>query len=216
MWFTRSRPVQSRPVQFQDELNSFNTERWTSGKRHSLGRSVIDPANVDFLDGMLRLRMSPGVLDGAEMKTVAAVKPGVFEARVKVANAPTSVTGIFLYAPPDLAQEIDIELYNQPSGRIRFSTYAGGELTHTEEQELPFDPTADFHVYGIAQTATGVEFYIDHKLVKAWDDRVPREPMNLYINTWYPQWLAGRPASTVQYTMVDHATYRPSDAEGSP
>jgi len=39
-------------------------------------------------------------------------------------NAPTSVTGLFLYAPPDLAHEIDIELYNQPAGRIRFTTPA--------------------------------------------------------------------------------------------
>lgn len=53
-----------------------------------------------------------------------------------------------------------------------------------------------------------MEFYVDHQLVKIWDGGVPREPMNLYINTWYPQWLDGKLASTVQYTTVDYATYR--------
>lgn len=197
-----------RSMNFRDEFASLDTARWTAGERHTLGRSVMEPRNVDVRDGNLRLRMSPGVLDGAEVKTVAAAPAGVFEARIRVADAPTSVTGLFLYAPPDLAHEIDIELYNQPTGRIRFTTYSGGVLTHTTEQALPFDPTADFHLYGIAQTPAGVEFYVDHALVKAWDGGVPREPMNLYINTWYPQWLTGEPAPTVRYTTVDFVTFR--------
>lgn len=170
---------------------------------------MMEPANVEVKDGQLRLKIPPRVFDGAELKTVTAVPPGVFEARLKLADAPSSVTGFFLYAPPDLAHEIDIELYNQPAGRIRFTTYDGGSMTHTDEQALPFDPTVDFHLYGIAQTPAGVEFYVDGNLVRAWDGGVPREPMNLFINTWYPQWLAGVPARTVQYTTVDYAAYRP-------
>jgi beta-glucanase (GH16 family) len=173
----------------------------------------MNPDNVKVRDGQLRLRMSPGVLDGAEVRTVAAAPAGVFEARIQLADVPTSVTGVFLYAPPDLAHEIDIELYNQPTGRARFTTYSGGKLTHTAEQALPFDPTADFHLYGIAQTPNGVEFYVDHTLMQAWDGGVPREPMNLYINTWYPQWLAGTPTATEQYTTVDYAAHSDPAAE---
>ncbi|GAA0562618.1 hypothetical protein GCM10010172_52310 [Paractinoplanes ferrugineus] len=205
-------PNESPSMQFKDEFDSMDAALWTAGKRHPLGRSVMDPANVEVRGGELRLRMPGGTLGGAEMKTVTPVGAGVFEARMKLADAPTSVTGLFLYAPPDLAHEIDIELFNQPAGRIRFSTYADGALTHTSEQALPFDPTADFHLYGIAQTRTGVEFYVDDELVQAWDDGVPRERMNLYLNTWYPQWLAGTPASTMRYTAVDFATYRANPA----
>lgn len=174
-----------------------------------LARSVIDPANVEVRDGHAQLKMPPGVFDGAELKTLEPLPPGVFEARIKLANVPSSVTGIFFYKPPDYAHEIDIELYNQPSGRIRFTTYADGAMTNTVEQPLPFDPTADFHLYGIANTPTGVEFYVDRTLVQAWGTGVPRVPMNLYINSWYPQWLEGVPASSTQLTAVDYATYRP-------
>lgn len=203
------RPEQSHRAEFGDDFTSFDTARWTAGETHTLGRSVMKPSNVDVRDGKLRLRLSPGELDGAEVKTVAAVRPGVFEARLKLADAPTSVTGLFLYAAPDFAHEIDIELYNEPTGRIRFTTYSDGALTHTTEQTLPFDPTADHHLYGIARTPAGVEFYVDHKLVQAWDGGVPGEPMNLYLNVWYPAWLAGKPAKTEQFTSVDHASYRP-------
>jgi endo-1,3-1,4-beta-glycanase ExoK len=201
-------PEERHSLDFRDEFDSLDTARWTAGRLHTLGRSSMDPRNVDGRGGQLRLKMSAGVLDGAELKTVATFPAGVFEARIKLADAPSSVTGLFLYAPPDFAHEVDIELYNQPAGRIRFSTYDGGALTHTAEQSLPFDPTTDFHLYAIAQTPSGVEFYVDHKLVKAWDGGVPREPMNLYLNAWYPQWLAGTPAPTERYTTVDYATYR--------
>ncbi|MEU8232245.1 glycoside hydrolase family 16 protein [Actinoplanes sp. NPDC048967] len=201
-------PAEMPSMQFRDDFTTLDTGRWTAGKEHTLGRSVMKPGNVDVEDGMLRLKMSPGVLDGAEVKTVAAAPAGVLEARLKLADAPTSVTGLFFYAAPDLAQEIDIELYNQPAGRIRFTSYSGGALTHTSEQALPFDPTADFHLYGIASTPAGVEFYVDHELVEAWDGGVPREPMNVYLNTWYPQWLAGKPVSGVRYTIVDYVAHR--------
>lgn len=197
---------------FRDDFTSLDTSRWTTGDRHQLGRSEIDPTNVEVRDGSLRLKMPPDGFGGAELKTVVAVPPGVFEARVRLANAPSSVTGLFLYAPPDYAHEVDIELYNQTTGRVRFTTYAGGAMTHTVESPLPFDPTADFHLYGIAYTPSGVEFYVDQRLVQAWDGGIPRNPMNLYINTWYPQWLAGLPSPTAQATTVDYATYRPSDS----
>jgi beta-glucanase (GH16 family) len=195
--------------EFRDDFTTLDTTRWSAGEQHTLGRSVIDPANVAVEEGRLRLKLPTGTLSGAELRTMGAVPPGVFEARIRLANAPTSVTGVFLYAPPDLAHEIDIELYNQPTGRVRFTTYAGGEMTHTLEQPLPFDPTADYHLYGIAQTPTGVEFYVDQKLMQAWDGGVPREPMYLYLNTWYPQWLAGTAATETQETAVDFATYHP-------
>ena len=51
-------------------------------------------------------------------------------ARLQVPDAPSSITGFFLYAPPDYASEIDIELYNDPRGLVMFTTYAGGRQTH--------------------------------------------------------------------------------------
>jgi beta-glucanase (GH16 family) len=64
---------------------------------------------------------------------------GSYAARMKIPNAPSSITGFFLYKAPDYQGEIDIELYNDGSRRIMFTTYAGGARTHTQTTQLPFD-----------------------------------------------------------------------------
>ena len=50
---------------------------------------------------------------------------------MKLPHAPTSITGFFLYRAPDLEREIDIEVFNDPTGRVMFTTYSGGRQTHT-------------------------------------------------------------------------------------
>src|SRR4051794_4374313 len=89
---------------------------------HQLGRSHLDPANVS---GAYTLALPAGTTDGAEIKSVTQFASGTVSTRLKVADAPSSITGFFLYAPPDLASEIDIEIYNDPSGTVMYSTYAG-------------------------------------------------------------------------------------------
>ena len=107
---------------FVDEFDHLDTARWTTGVLHTLGRSEMKPRNVSADQGVLRLGMNAGQLDGAEIRTQGTVPRGVYRARLMAANAPGSVTGFFLYAPPDLAHEVDIELYNQPEGRVRLTT----------------------------------------------------------------------------------------------
>ncbi|MEY2533346.1 MAG: hypothetical protein QOF29_1256, partial [bacterium] len=48
------------------------------------------------------------------------------------------------------------------SGTVLLTTYADGAQTHHEARRLGFDPTA-----------------------------APHEPMNLYVNAWFPRWLGG-------------------------
>lgn len=194
---------------FVDDFDQLDTGRWMTGIPHQLGRSQIDPRNVAVSQGTLRLGLTGGKLDGAELRTQGAVPRGVYRARLMAANAPDSVTGFFLYSPPDLAHEVDIELYNRPEGRVRLTTYDAGKMTSTREVALPFDPTADDHEYAIALTSDGVEFYADSALLGSWSAGVPDAPMNLYLNTWYPQWLGGVPAPRDQATFVEQVSVQP-------
>jgi beta-glucanase (GH16 family) len=41
--------------------------------------------------------------------------------------------------------EIDIEIYNDSTRRIMFTTYAGGSETHNVTKSLPSDLTTGFH-----------------------------------------------------------------------
>ena len=131
---------------FADDFTAFDGGLWAAGD-HVLGRSTLDPANVAVSGGRLELALPAGTTDGAEVRTQSTYRYGSYRARIQVADAPSSITGFFLYAPPDYESEIDVELFNDAAGEVMFTTYARGAQTHTERRPLGFDPTAAMHEY---------------------------------------------------------------------
>jgi hypothetical protein len=120
---------------------------------------------------------------------------GTYSSRMKLPHAPTSITGFFLYRAPDLEREIDIEVFNDPTGRVMFTTYSGGRQTHTVKKQLPFDPTAGYHTYAFRYDAGLARFVVDGKVMQTWKTGVPKGSMYLYTNLWFPSWLDGRSRS---------------------
>jgi beta-glucanase (GH16 family) len=161
---------------------------------------------VSVAAGALSLRLPAGRLDGAEVRTAASFGPSTFAARIKVADARSSLTGFFLYAPPDYASEIDVEILNDRTGTVLLSTYTGGTQTHAETRSLGFDPTAAFHLYEIALDDESVTFSVDGVDLRTLRTGVPRAAMPLYLNAWYPSWLAGTPVPGGAATLVDTVT----------
>ena len=131
-----------------------------------LGRSNLEPENVSIEDGKLRLTLPANDLDGGQIESKGLHGSGFYAARIKVPDAPSSITGFFLYTPPDFESEIGIEIYNDSSRKVLFATYAGGEQTHTETMKLPFDPTEGFHDYAFAYDANSVTFFVDGEPIK--------------------------------------------------
>lgn len=168
---------------------------WAESSR-ALGRGKLDPENANVTGERLRITLPAGSLDGGEIASERLLGHGFYAVRLKVPDAPTSITGFFLYRPPDFQSELDIEIFNDSTGTVLFTTYAGGEKTHTETLELPFDPTQGFHEYGFNYRPGRVEFYVDGELLQTYEDGLPDRPMRLYLNAWFPTWLGGeRPAS---------------------
>jgi beta-glucanase (GH16 family) len=192
---------------FDDEFDSLDGARWSIGE-HQLGRSVLRADGV-AADGALTLALPAGTTDGAEVRTRATFSGGVASTRLRVADAPSSLTGFFLYAPPDYASEIDIEILNDVSGTVLLSTYANGRQTHTETRSLGFDPTAAFHDYEIAWANGRVSFSVDDALVRTWSAGVPKAPMALYANAWFPAWLDGLAPAEPRASVFDAIAYRP-------
>jgi endo-1,3-1,4-beta-glycanase ExoK len=180
---------------------------WTA-TAHALGRGVLDPANVAITGGRVTLALPAGRTDGGEVRSVATERGGSYEARIRVANAPSSITGFFLYAPPDFASEIDIEILNDPTGTILFTTYAGGRETHHEKRSLGFDPTAAAHDYRIDWERRSAGFAVDGRVLRRWTTGIPTAPMNLYLNAWFPRWLGGIAPPATAFTTVDRVTKR--------
>ena len=193
-------------LDFTDDFDSFDTNRWTKGSQN-LGRSYLDPNNVGTGDGNLAVKLPANSLNGGEIISNDLYSYGSYAARIKVPDAPSSITGFFLYKVPDYASEIDIEIYNDTSRKVMFSTYANGSQTHNQTMTLPFDPTADFHEYRFDYAPGSVSFYADGQLMKKWTNGVPKRQMKLYLNAWYPKWLNGTKPSTDKFVQVDQIRY---------
>jgi beta-glucanase (GH16 family) len=196
-------------LDFTDDFNTLDTNRWSKGS-HDLGRSYLDPNNVNASNGNLQIKLPANTLRGGELVSNNHYGYGSYAARIKVPNAPSSITGFFLYEPPDHASEIDIEIYNDSSRKVIFSTYANGRQTHSQTMRLPFDPTAGFHEYRFDRAPGSVKFYADGRLMRKWTTGLPHHQMKLYVNAWYPRWLEGKSHDADKFVLVDqirHAQY---------
>jgi endo-1,3-1,4-beta-glycanase ExoK len=207
----------AQDMSFSDEFTSFDSARWSKGD-HMLGRSYLDPANVSVDGQNLRITLPARSLEGGEVFTNDLLGYGSYSARMKLPNAPSSITGFFLYKAPDYESEIDIELFNDSTRRIMFTTYAGGAQTHTVTRTLPFDPTTGFHEYGFdyfqdpISGEASVAFYADGREMMSWDTGVPRTSMHLMFNSWFPRWLDGRRPKKNAYTYVDRISFEAQPA----
>lgn len=193
---------------FRDEFTTFDTGRWVVSSR-PFGHGAVDPANVAVADGQLGIRLPANRLDGGEVRTRTLYGFGTYTARIRVPDAPSSLTAFFLYRAPDYEQEIDIELYNDTSRRVMLSTYSGGAQTNTRTLLLPFDATADYHEYEIDYGPGSVRFLADGSALQTWTTGVPRSAMNVFVNAWFPSWLAGQAPATDRFTYVDWVDVAP-------
>ena len=199
--------AQAGVMDFTDEFDTFDETRWTKGS-HNLGRSYLDPANVGVNAGNLAIKLPARTTNGGEILSNALYGQGSYTARMRLPHAPSSITGFFLYEPPDYASEIDIEIFNDSSRRMAlYSTYADGSQTHTETLALPFDPTTGFHDYRFDYSLGSVKFYADGTLMKEWNDGLPQTSMHLYANAWYPTWLDGRKSNKDKYVLIDSISH---------
>jgi len=191
----------ARSGDLRDEFTTFDVHQWFKSSR-AFGWGAVDPANVGVANGQLGIRLPGGSLNGGEVRSLSLTRFGSYRARIKVANAPSSLTAFFLYKKPDFAQELDIEIFNDPSGRVWFSTYSGGSQT-TVEKQLGFDPTAAYHEYAIEYDPGSVRFLVDGTELQRFTSGVTRSSMYLHVNAWFPSWLAGTRPANDQFTYVD-------------
>ena len=187
----------------REDFDFLDPDRWQESEKTS-GRGELVPENVETDNSKLRLKLSKSSLDGAQIESENEYGYGSYTARIKVPDAPGSITGFFLYEPPDFESEIDVEIHNDPEGKILFTTYANGEQTNTETMNLPFDPTKDFHNYGFEYRRDEVLFHIDGRPTKTFKTGIPDRPMNLYVNAWYPEWLDGEEPKEDRRVLVDN------------
>jgi beta-glucanase (GH16 family) len=230
---------------FLDQFSAFNTNRWTDSWNpqymgflgydavgNPLYTTYLDPANVGVTNtGLMRIKLpaepssAPQArLEGGQLRSQSLLyRYGTYEARMNLPNAPSSITGFFLYYGRDYEDEIDVEIFNNADGttgpeadknrKIWFTTYAphydaNGNLvenwTYHVEKTLPFDPTAAYHTYRFDYYPGKVSFYVDDTLLQEFPasdlptEPLPNRPMQIIVNAWYPRWMSQTPPPSNQ------------------
>lgn len=245
-----------RAHNFLDQFNSFDTSRWSRSDHglgfirgqmadetgcgtignttNTLYTTYLNPTNVAVNNnGLLRTKLpaTPSSnpcanVEGGQLQSTDFYKYGTYEVRMQIPDAPSSITGFFLYGGDGVA-EIDIEAFNEKykdpadgtdKGKVMFTTYskdADGSPnltpTHTTNGEpgneppmtLPFDPTTAMHTYRFDFYPDSVKFYADGMLMKEWTDGLPSDKMQLFLNAWYPRWMSQTPPPADRYLKVD-------------
>jgi beta-glucanase (GH16 family) len=204
--FLLARAAHAAGGSFSNDFLNLDGSRWAKGD-HNLGRSYLNPANVDVVDGNARFKIPALTLQGAELQSNELYHHGTYSSRMKLPHAPSSITGFFLYRAPDHEREIDIEVFNDSTGRVMFTTYSAGRQTHTVTKQLPFDPTAGYHTYAFRYDAGLARFMVDGKVMQTWKTGVPKGSMYLYTNLWFPTWLGGKKPLLDSYLYVDWTRY---------
>lgn len=189
-----------------DSFKTIDTNVWYS-RNGRLGRTELSSSHVSIVKNKLTITHPAGTLEGGEIQTIDLQHYGSYEICMKLPLAPSSITGFFLYSPPDFYHEIDIELFNQVDSEIWLTSYLDGSVYHEDKMALDFDPTADFHKYRIDYYPHKVTFYIDGNPLKSWKDGFTQKPMQLMVNSWFPTWLSGKHPKADQLLQINWIRY---------
>ncbi len=194
-------------IRHHEDFTVFSEELWRRSS-HQLGRSNLEPGNVTINNEQLEITLPAGTLDGGQIESREYDHLyGSYQVRMKLPEAPSSITGFFLYRQPDYYHEIDIEIVNDCSGTIWFTTYADGSVSSHHEKILDFNPTEEFHEYRFDYYPGEVSFYVDGELLKTFKEGLTDQPMKLMINSWFPDWLDGIKPQQDAVTRIDWIKY---------
>jgi endo-1,3-1,4-beta-glycanase ExoK len=191
-----------------DHFDGFDPAFW-SREEHPLGRGMFRTQNVRTEAGNLQLVHPAGTYDGGEIRSLQRFGPGVYEARMKTPDLPGSITAFFLYQGVERSDEIDIEIFNDGSRRIMFTTWIAERQTNSVTRVLPFDPADGFNTYRIEWNGNRVRFLVNGRVMQQFTGRVPRNTMYVMANTWWPVWLSGPRPATDTAALFDYVTVAP-------
>ena len=195
------------PAPIVDEMDPWNPAAWIP-RDHVLGNSYLDPANVAQGPGTLLLTIPAGTRDGAEIRSADRLRYRSVEATMRTPLVAGSISALFFYElDPRRNDEIDIEIFNDGSRTILFTTWVAGRQTNHAQYTLPFDPSAAYHTYRIEWSPGRVAFLVDGVTYQVWTSGVPRDAMYLMSNLWWPVWLSGPPAASSESLEIDRIVY---------
>jgi beta-glucanase (GH16 family) len=191
----------SSAARFADEFGALDPAVW-SLSTHNLGRGPLNPDNVTVAAGHVALATRISGFEGAEIRSQQVWTTGSFSARGRCAAPIGTLCTLFMYqlGVGDRADEIDIEIISG-TREIWFTTWVAGKRMNHAEVTLPFDPAGGFNTYAIDRSPKEIRFLVNgvlmHRYKHSGRGKVPTSAMPLFLNTWWPTWLAPSQANGV-------------------
>jgi hypothetical protein len=201
----------------------------TGGNLFTLDDATFSPTYAGKPGGYLTLTVKAGKLQGGEVQTMGGgdgigfkCNYGYYETRMKLPNIPGICASFFRIGKEyDGNPEIDLEFLtpdfaNTPGkGKVRCMLHPGDG----GPQNLPFNPSEDFHRYGFLFTPNRVQWTADGKVIQSLDNVALGGDGIIMMNAWTgnANWGGGPPAQDVEaiYDWVKYwpgATAIPADA----
>jgi len=192
--------------QHMDNFEFLDEAVWDISNKQ-LGKTLLKEENVYIKDGYLGVSLTKNKLEGGELYTLNKYGYGIYEIRMKLPLAQSTITGFFMYASPDYFYEIDMEIYNDSSGTLLLTTYAEGDVRNSKKYLLGFDATKEFHNYRFDYVEDNIKFYVDNQFIDEFESGIPKAEMQLMVNCWYPEWLGLAPKLEEEELLIDWIKY---------
>jgi hypothetical protein len=235
----------SVPLIFQDFMPGWNNKTsqdglWKiNGPWVATGKNLMFPANVSFSEsyqgesnkGFMYFKSLADTMKGAEVQTLSTgpyYGYGYYEVRMKLTSVgnPDNNTGVcasFFWKKKDYQrQEWDLEFLTNGSwikspntGQVTMNYHLDDGRSKVYYCNLSFNPSKEFHRYGILWQPTRVDWTVDGKIVYGFEDpAVASEPGYIMMNSWTgnKNW-GGLPPHEDAITVYDWVKFYPNATE---
>lgn len=208
-------PAPSSKYALYDNFNS-DSGLWSKSNRvwnSSFVQTTFQSQNAYLSGGKLVLYSNVDKHIGAEVMTKTKLSYGKYRASLKLTQTPGTFETFFSYIWPSgsiVHNEIDVELYKSGTSTTASFTNHVNYQDDYYHYTLPFDPSAAYHTYGYNWYSDRVEYVVDDKIIWTSHNKVPSEPMYLYLNTWVYKNPPSDHGNGLNYEYVDWVTYEPT------
>lgn len=220
---------------FLDEFSgpSIDTGRWVVATWREHGAQT-GAERVETRDGLARLTLvydpDQGILSSA-IQTRQEFLYGRWEARLKASNVDGVLNAMFLVdwdntsttasSSDGSKQEVDIEFltrtFRPGRGEVHLAMHAAGRKSWRRDLRLPFNPSEDFHVWGLDISPTAVEWFADGRSIARYeyvdgDITIDRPYILKILTRSQRKWIGGPPKAGIPSILeIDWIRFTPAE-----
>ncbi|XP_059433533.1 xyloglucan endotransglucosylase/hydrolase protein 2-like [Corylus avellana] len=141
------------------------------------------------------IQLSMDISSGAGLASKLSYGSGFFHMSMKLPDKDSAgvVTTFYLTSHSNNHDELDFEFLGNREGKpytLQTNVFANGRGNREQRMHLWFDPTANFHTYGILWNQHQIVFYVDNIPIRVFKNKrnigveYPSQPMQIEGSLW--------------------------------